>query len=115
MESPPHVTVLIASARDGKEITGKGVVVSLNATLVYQMLKKVVADCRRTNKQTENSNTPTSKKAFWKDLREYCRKRSSNWAQILWAGYPLYMISAESKDDIFLLLRMKTLAVCLRS
>jgi len=111
MESPPEVTVLVSSARVGTEILGKGMVVSLDATTVYQMLKKVVADYRIAKKQTENRNIPTSKKAFWKDLREYCRKRSSNWAQILWAGYPLYMISAESKDDIFLLLRMKTLPV----
>uniref|UniRef100_A0A7S3PFK9 Uncharacterized protein n=1 Tax=Aplanochytrium stocchinoi TaxID=215587 RepID=A0A7S3PFK9_9STRA len=111
MESPPEVTVLVSSARVGTEILGKGMVVSLDATTVYQMLKKVVADYRIAKKQTENRNIPTSKKAFWKDLREYCRKRSSNWAQILWAGYPLYMISAESKDDIFLLLRMKPLAV----
>eukprot|EP00510_Aplanochytrium_minuta_P003455 CAMPEP_0184013258 /NCGR_PEP_ID=MMETSP0954-20121128/4909_1 /TAXON_ID=627963 /ORGANISM="Aplanochytrium sp, Strain PBS07" /LENGTH=500 /DNA_ID=CAMNT_0026293419 /DNA_START=505 /DNA_END=2007 /DNA_ORIENTATION=+ len=109
-------SVLISFDRKKEEITGRGLIISLDSKVAFDTLKASIGDFTKNiiRSQTKPENLD-NKKRFWKGLREYCQKRcaveSGNWSLIVWAGYPLYQIPMNESRNQSFLYRMKTVTV----
>uniref|UniRef100_A0A7S3UYX5 Uncharacterized protein n=1 Tax=Aplanochytrium stocchinoi TaxID=215587 RepID=A0A7S3UYX5_9STRA len=109
-------TLLVSFDQKKEEITGRGLIVSLDAKVAFDTLKATIGDYLKSINISPQMNIAQleNKKRFWKGLREYCQSRvrgsmdGMHWAIRVWAGYPLYQVPMSNATNTAFLFQLKT-------